>query len=168
MTLQTTTKTDGATGLFTVTAARLPELIDEIGMGMFQIIQFLPVLFVPLCEGANILVPRPSDPEAVSRGQQVPPPPFSPFLISEVMTNVTHALKQNFQLSSWQAGSLDTRTQGLLLSHCHGFLPTETIRMLSPSWGLRSATTSRAFLQICAVDASPWFSLSLACAPLSF
>lgn len=115
MTLQTTTKTDGATGLFTVTAARLPELIDEIGMGMFQIIQFLPVLFVPLCEGANILV----------------------------MTNVTHALKQNFQLSSWQAGSL-------------------TIRMLSPSWGLRSATTSRAFLQICAVDASPWFSLSLA------
>lgn len=96
MTLQTTTKTDGATGLFTVTAARLPELIDEIGMGMFQIIQFLPVLFVPLCEGANILV----------------------------MTNVTHALKQNFQLSSWQAGSLDAFSfLGLALGHyVAGFL----------------------------------------------
>ena len=75
MTLQTTTKTDGATGLFTVTAARLPELIDEIGMGMFQIIQFLPVLFVPLCEGANILVPRP---RSTVKGP-TSPPPFFPF-----------------------------------------------------------------------------------------
>ncbi|CAE6953171.1 Slc22a1 [Symbiodinium sp. CCMP2592] len=96
MTLQTRTKTEGTTGLFTVTAARLPELIDEIGIGKFQIVQFLPVLFVPLCEGANVLV----------------------------MTNVTHALKRNFQLTSWQAGTLDAFSfLGLALGHyVAGFL----------------------------------------------
>ena len=73
MTLQTRTKTEGATGLFTVTAARLPELIDEIGIGKFQIIQFLPVLFVPLCEGANVLVPR----EALEQKPQSLPKPQS-------------------------------------------------------------------------------------------
>ena len=71
--VQTRTKTEGATGLFTVTAARLPELIDEIGIGKFQIIQFLPVLFVPLCEGANVLVPR----EALEQKPQSLPKPQS-------------------------------------------------------------------------------------------
>jgi len=79
-----------------LTATRLPELIDEIGMGWYHITAFVMLVFTPLAEGAGMIV----------------------------MTNVTHALKHEFQLSDWQAGSLDAFSfSGLAVGHyIAGFL----------------------------------------------
>ncbi|CAJ1335761.1 unnamed protein product [Effrenium voratum] len=73
-----------------LTAQRLPEIINEIGMGWYHLLTFIMLVFTPLAEGAGMIV----------------------------MTNITHALKHEFHLTDWQAGSLDAFSfTGLALGH---------------------------------------------------
>lgn len=79
-----------------LTSHRLPEIINEIGLGWYHIISFIILVCMPLAEGAGMIV----------------------------MTNITHSLKHQFHLSSWQAGSLDAFSfTGLAVGHSvAGFL----------------------------------------------
>lgn len=79
-----------------LTSHRLPEIINEIGIGWYHIISFVILVCMPLAEGAGMIV----------------------------MTNITHSLKHQFHLSTWQAGSLDACSfTGLAVGHSvAGFL----------------------------------------------
>ena len=93
VTLEVRSKSYGAKLL---TSHRLPEIINEIGIGWYHISSFVMLVCMPLAEGAGMIV----------------------------MTNITHSLKHDFHLSNWQAGSLDAFSfTGLAVGHyVAGFL----------------------------------------------